>query len=198
MATYEMPRLTKRNSEGASTYRMGKNGLWAQIESEDFIPMYYQGGDAYYEETNGVVTDYSVFTNADLDMWFSGSYVNTNDDGSLAYMYGTGLEKSPDFDGLKMTAAISRFEKPLSTLSFDGISVVLDTIVASADVQFTCQIIRIEEELVDGYPVYKDTIATAIATISDAYYSSVSGFSAIQFTNFLQIDDLGFTNQIDF
>ncbi|MEG1377990.1 MAG: T9SS type A sorting domain-containing protein [Bacteroidales bacterium] len=180
--TYRMPQLTAQMNGKDSVYCVG-------TPLEQGYSYYILSGDSYskYEEQNGEVvqTKISGFTTAnpqnDAAYYRIG---NADVNGMTPYLYGTGISSNG-----AQQAVISRYEKPLSTLYFEGVDFFLGVFSAPAQTQFTCYIVRIEET---GDKFKRlDTIATSVIHTEDVTMLGQGKLATMSFTDFTVMTDMG-------
>lgn len=109
------------------------------------------------------------------------------------FIFGTGSTGAND-------ALVNYFEKPATTLYFEGVNFFLGTFSAPANTEFTLRIITVEADEDgqlkfndDGSPVIKDTVAASYAYTEDVIDNFV-----LPFTNLVAIGALGLETEIPY
>lgn len=180
--TYRMPQLTAQMNGKDSVYCVG-------TPLEQGYSYYILSGDSYskYEDQNGefVQTDISGFTTANPQNDAAYYRIGNPDiNGMTPYLYGTGISSNG-----AQQAVISRYEKPLSTLYFEGVDFFLGVFSAPAQTPFTCYIVRIEET---GDKFKRlDTIATSVIHTEDVTMLGQGKLATMSFTDFTVMTDMG-------
>lgn len=187
--SYRMPTLkASLNGKTAEFTR----SLPADTKYNSYIQL---SGSAYikYESVGGemVATTTSGLTLADPANEVAYYRIGDPDiNGATPYMYGTGISANG-----KQRSLINRYQKPLSTLYFEGVEFFAGAFSAPAQTPFTCSIIRIEDN--GDFYTRLDTIATS--TIYTENVISLGSTAAnLQFKGFTVITDLGLPAEVEY
>lgn len=169
-ARYRLPVLDATISGSKTSYALG--GAFSNAQGAITA-----GGTCIYTEDG----QYFDFSNANPDLGFAPYRF-----GDGEYCFGTGSGQE---------ALVSVFDKPQTTLLFEGVNVYAGVFSAPANTEFTMRVIRIDTST--GYIEYKDTLGVSTLRASDVKNPD-EGFYSFNFSNFIAIDGDGFESEIPY
>lgn len=176
--SYSVPSLKGTYKGNDSTY------IWGASFENYGQERYIAAGGSSIVSPTGKIFD---ITNANLD------YANVSwHFAEGVYPFGTGTNSN----GWATDELISLYEKPQSTLIFEGVDIYLGKFVAPASIEFKLYIVKSEVDE-DGFPIFGDTIAIGTATPS-AVLKAEEGFYCLPFEKFVAMDEDGFESELEY
>ncbi|MGL4292112.1 MAG: hypothetical protein ACRCSQ_00795 [Bacteroidales bacterium] len=187
---FNMPRLTAKinNTEDAFILAQANDPAkksFYELSGRSYVKVETIDGVPQYTKTSG-------FTRANpANQVGYYSIGDPDEDGMTPYLYGTGKSSNGT-----QHSVISRFQKPLSTLYFEGVEFFTADFSAPALTKFTCQIVRIKDGENEKWSRL-DTIATSVI-YTENIASLGNRLAVLSFKNFTVLDDMGFESEVEY
>jgi len=170
---FQVPIMKGSLNGSDSTFIFGKN--YASVaNTASYIDA---GGSSYNNGTR-------VFN---LSNWFRDLSQTTWNFAADDYCFGTGTKGND--------AVVAYYEKPQSTLYFEGANFFLGAFSAPAGATFTLRIITVDT--ISGFPVMKDTLATSYIKTEDVLTASATALT-MPFTTLVATDADGLETEIPY
>lgn len=180
-AEYLMPELTASVN--------GKDSTFVIAKPADYPAYYSLSGSSYTDYSQDMI---SGFTTANPTSGMTTYTIGSADvNGMTPYMYGTGISANG-----AQVSLIARYDKPLSTLYFEGVDFFLGRFSAPAQTPFTCYVVRIKEG--NGGIERLDTIASSVIYTENVTMLGQATLATMSFTEFETMTDLGLPAQVQY
>jgi len=177
--SYTMPSLKGSANGLDSTFIFGKN--FNKKAANSYI-------DASGSSYTAPATDTAPSRTYNLSNWLIDFGQVTWTFATGDYAFGTGTSE--------IDALVSYYEKPQSTLYFEGANFFLGALSAPAGTTFTLRVITVDIDA-NGKFALKDTVATSYCTIEEAVVAAATA-QVLPFSKLVAIDNDGFETEVPY